>query len=125
MQQNKEKKTVLENELELTPDEKPIPDTNPNRHSSKKKKSPKLLKKADSAITILLRVIFAGFPSVFLTGILAGYLQAMLEVEITIGSELFFMISIPHFLIFFYAFMKTLIHFNVFTKKNITTQTEI
>ncbi|MCC5941788.1 MAG: hypothetical protein JJU37_09615 [Balneolaceae bacterium] len=71
-------------------------------------------KKADSLITIALKVGLAIILASFLAGILSGILEASTDLEIEFLSMEFFLISVPQGGLFSYIFLKLFSYFGLF-----------
>jgi hypothetical protein len=92
--------------------------TQTNKDSEQKKPSEKQLKgiekKADSLITIALKVGLAVVLASFLAGFITGILEASSEIVIEYFSIEFFLITVPHVAIFTYLFLKMFSYFGLF-----------
>lgn len=105
---------LQEGNSEITIEKKPPKTAPPTAKSTKTKIG--FLKRIDWGMTLMLRSLCAGIPAMILTGILAGIFEEATGLDVDFFSTMFFFVSVPQFLVFFYAFMKTYIHFGTFEK---------
>ncbi len=87
---------------------------NANPETSSEKQLKGIEKKADSLITIAMKIGLAVVMASFLAGIISGILEASLEIEIEYLSLEFILITLPQVALFTYILLKLFSYFGLF-----------